>query len=657
MNPSLFQTHLGIVRQVVKLQLLFLLVLSLFRLAFFWRFSPHYDVLPAADLAKAFWLGLRVDSVLVSYLTVVPLLLLLGNTLLRGAIGERRLVRVLVVYFIAAYLGVSFLLAADFGFYSFFGEHITIMIFGFFDDDTKALIQIALKNYNVALILAAAAVYAAAIVWVTVRILRRVRPVRRRFSLPAQAGVWIGMTVLVVLGARGSLGLFPLIKDIPDVSADRFVNALPKSGVFAFEKAYKQYRKSKAGEYDLIAKVGYKGNIAGAFSDFLGRSDVNLSDPFRAIARRTPVNPAAAQRPPHVVVVMVESFGAPILKYQSPSFDIMRRLKKHFDADIVFTHFISGSNGTIVSLEPLLLNLYPRPESVAYGQSRYLGVSFPTAAAAVYKKAGYETSFVYGGDLSWRNVGSFFARQGFDHVEGKSAIEAALPEAEEHDWGVYDKHAYDFVLQKLRRAKRPQFVFLLTTNNHPPYVLSKHYTPKPLHFSAALKKHLIGDLELAHRRFQDYQYALDMAGRFMDRIKDGALAEQTVVAITADNNTVEGIMHYDDTVATSKKVPFYLYLPPYLRREPFDRSVSASHKDILPTLYARTLSHVLYRALGTDLYDPSVLHCGYNDEGIVVSAGGAFRMGHAHGAAQKACERHCKAGLAVTQYLVEKAAK
>ncbi len=645
---------MGLLRQVVKLQFVFLLLLSLFRLLFFLRFSPGYDVLPWGDLLRALWLGMRIDLVLVSYLTALPVLALLLNQLLRGAVPLRWMQRIFMFYFAVAYPAVSFFIAADFGFYSYFGEHITIMIFGFFDDDTKALIEIGLKNYNVPLIAAGILLYTAGIVWLVRRILRTVRPVRMRPGMLRQAGVWLLLIGLVFLGARGSVGLFPLLKDIPGVSADPFIDSLPQNGVFAFQKAYEQYRQNKEGHYDLIARMGYKGRIAEAYRDFLGKKvDVNFTDPLAPLTKRTAFNDAAASQPPHVVVVMVESFGSPILKYQSDTFDIMRRLKKHFDEDIVFTNFISASNGTIVSLEPLLLNLPARPQSISYGQSRYLGVSFPTAAAKVYEKAGYETSFVYGGDLSWRNVGSFFRRQGFGHVEGKSAVEAALDGVEEHDWGVYDKHLYDFVLQKLEKAKKPQFVFVLTTNNHPPYILSKHYDSKPLVLPAALKKRITGDLALAKQRLQDYQYALDMAGRFLDGVKGTPLAERTVVAITADNNTIEGIMHYDDPVAESKKIPFYLYLPPSLRIEPFDRNVSGSHKDIFPTLYNRTLSNVSYAAMGTDLYDPDVLHCGFNDAGFLLSPGGAFRLGKAENPLQKRCEKQYRAGLAVTQYLVE----
>ncbi len=73
---------------------------------------------------------------------------------------------------------------------------------------------------------------------------------------------------------------------------------------------------------------------------------------------------------------MVESFGMPILKYQSEEFDIMGNLKKHFEEDILFTNIISEGDGTIASLEALLLNIPYRPNSFPFSQSDYAQTSF-----------------------------------------------------------------------------------------------------------------------------------------------------------------------------------------------------------------------------------------------------------------------------------------
>ena len=464
-----------------------------------------------------------------------------------------------------------------------------------------------------------------------------------------QPPVYLMLTALLFLGVRGSTGTFPLLKLVPDISTDHFINALPKNGVFAFQKATKQFLRSKSGSYNLIKSTGYEGRVEQAFADYLQKDDIDRENLLKNLERTTKKESRLEKKQPHVVVIMMESFGAPILAYQSAQFDIMRRLKKHFDDDIVFTNFISTQNGTIASVEPFLLNVLRHPGGTTFGQGPELGTSFEQAAARVYEKNGYETSFLYGGDLSWRNVGQFFSRQGFMHVEGKSDIHSAIPDVQDHVYGAYDRYAYAYVLKKLKEATKPQFIFLLTTNNHPPYVLEPNYQSGPLEMPAELQAHLVGDLPLFKQRIKDYQYAVDMAGAFMDEVKNSDLADRSVVAITADNNTMEGVMHYDDYLQETKQVPFYLYLPPYLRETRPDVTTPGSQKDIFPTLYNRTLSDVTYSAIGSDLFDKEVLHCGFNTAGIIVSREGAFIAGKETTPVQAACAKHYRASLAITE--------
>jgi phosphoglycerol transferase MdoB-like AlkP superfamily enzyme len=194
----------------------------------------------------------------------------------------------------------------------------------------------------------------------------------------------------------------------------------------------------------------------------------------------------------------------------------------------------------------------------------------------------------------------------------------------------------------------------LTTNNHPPYTIPKEYKSNSLVFSDDLKKHLTGSMDLAKKRFHDYAYALDTLGEFLDNVKTTDLKNNTVVAVTADNNTVEGIMKYDDYYNTTKLIPFYLYLPKYLMpKTPIDVTLASSHKDIFPTLYNLTLSDANYTAIGTNLLDKKHIHCGFNDAGVIMSKDGAFKLGKAKTAAQKECQQYYKASLAVTEYLIK----
>ncbi|NPA28779.1 MAG: sulfatase-like hydrolase/transferase, partial [Epsilonproteobacteria bacterium] len=226
-----------------------------------------------------------------------------------------------------------------------------------------------------------------------------------------------------------------------------------------------------------------------------------------------------------------------------------------------------------------------------------------------------------------------------------------------HDWGVYDQFLYRYILRKLQKAQKPQFIFVMTTNNHPPYELIEGYRSRIKALPGSLKKRLRCDTSLALKRFQDYGYALDSLGGFLSDLKASSLAPKTVVAVTADNNTVEGIMRYDNFLETSKKIPFYLYLPAPLRPARIDTTVPGSHKDLFPTLYRLTLSQTPYYGVGRDLLDPKRLHCGFNISGIILSPDGAFTNGSAATPLQKACQQYYRAAVAVSADIAQRVRK
>jgi phosphoglycerol transferase MdoB-like AlkP superfamily enzyme len=651
-----FNFLINLLYSILKLSLIVLGLMSLSRLYLFLNYggASNYSFF---ELLNAFWLGARLDASMLAYLNALGIVFIFIIWLLRLEYIQKYLYSFYRFYFIIFLTLLAFLTFTDLTYFSFFGEHSTLMIFGVFDDDTEALLRTAFDNYNVPLVTLFGIIFFACLYFVIFKIIKTTQKFEFNINWFKQLGFFLLLIVLVGLTGRGSVGIFPLAYSISDVSQDPLINKLPQTPSFAILDSYTQYTKSKSGNYDLIKKVGYKNKMSKAFEVFKQSKDIDRKNLLNNLVQTTSSKEFLKNNQPHVVVIMVESFGMPLLDYQSESFNIMGRLKKHFEEDIVFTSFISSSNGTIVSLEPLLLNITARPKSTSFAQSSYLNTHFYQASAKVYKDAGYETSFVYGGDLFWRNVGSFMSRQGFEHTWGKGAIAKSLNKNLDlitHDWGVFDEYLYEYVYNILKDATSPQFIFVLTTNNHPPYTIPKNYKSNRLEVSKDLKEHITGDMDLVKKRFKDYAYAVDSLGGFLDEVKGSSLAKNSVIAVTADNNTVEGVMRYDDYLTQSKKIPFYMYLPESIKpKVPIDTTTPSSHKDIFPTLYNLTLSDKSFTAIGTDLLNKNILHCGFNDDGVIMTKNGAFKDGKAINDEEKKCQEYYKASLAITEYLIK----
>ena len=661
MQQKQYFSHLtDLLYSFFKLSLVVLALMSLSRVYLFFSHGAS-SVYTNFELLDAFWLGLRLDASILAYIFSIAILLLFFIWSLNLKFLQKYLYTFFRLYFILMITVLISLTLADLVYFSYFGEHSTLMIFGVIDDDTKALVNTALGNYNVPLNLSLGLVFFLSIYFLIYKIIKKTDRFNLEWGVLKQFTFFFAIIILVAILGRGSLGAYPLARYIPDVSTDPMINNLPQSPVHALINSYKQYKKSKSGSVDIIKSVGYSGKMDKAFSIHTQNKNIDKENLLSNIQYTTPKNENLKGKKPHVVVVMVESFGMPLLRHQSESFNILGSLKKHFDEDTLFTNFISSANGTIVSLEPVLLNMTALPATTAFSQSMNLNTSFKQASAKVYKDAGYETSFVYGGDISWRNVGSFLSRQGFDNIEGRGKIASLLKKdvaSLSHDWGVFDEHLYKYVYEKLLRATEPQFIFILTTNNHPPHIIPSDYKSNRLEIPKELKAEITGDMELTKKRFKDYAYALDMAGNFLDKVKSSKLASNSVVAITADNNTIEGIMHYKSYYTQTKRVPFYIYLPENLKPlKTIDTTLASSHKDIFPTLYNLTLYDKSYTAIGTNLLDSSHIHCGFNNGGVIVSKSGGFKYKKAVTKEQKECQEYYKASLAVTDYLIKSQTK
>lgn len=622
-----FNRLVSIVKTMLVADLVFLLLMSLFRGIFFVRFAD-FDQLEGfwGDVGHAFFLGLRFDLTVVGYIQFLATLVLLSAFLLKRHAPFRFLNIFFVFYYFVMFTLASLILASDFGFYSYFQDHINILIFGIMDDDTAALWSTLLKNYNVPLIVTLFLTYEGTMLVLLVKLFKKKFLTRWTLSTGAQSGVIVLFLVLNFLAGRGGVSMYPLGIMDTAISNNMFVNKLSINGVHTLYRAAELRVQNKSGQYDLIKVMGYKGRIADAFRVHLGKDTINETDLISNITYRTDHNATIEKLRPHVIVVMMESFGSYLAQFQSPTFNVLGSLEKHFHEDILFTNFTSTDNGTIGSLESLVVGLPFRPGSDHFAENEYLRTSFRSSPAFLYKAKGYETSLLYGGNVGWRDIDKFFSRQGFDHIYGDHEIESVVPDKNKKykdDWGVFDEYLFDFIEGKLRDATSPQFMIVMTTTNHPPYVIQEDYRPKPLEIPAELEKRLTGERDLVHARFKAYQYANEQAGKLLDHIKESPLKEKTVVAITGDHNFGNMISFPTADYIKFRGVPFYIYLPESLKPESYDNRVFGSHKDIFPTLYPLTLSDTEYIAIGQDMFDTKKKHAAFNASGLVASDKGA----------------------------------
>ncbi|MGE3608755.1 MAG: LTA synthase family protein [Bacteriovoracaceae bacterium] len=583
------------------------------------------------DLLKAFYLGLRFDLIPLAYINALPFLILnfayffSGKKLIAG-------VRVFLTYFLLVfYLILIWIYVCDYGFYSYFQDHINILFFGLFEDDTKAVLISIWKNYNVP-------------VWLGILFILHYAFYRlikfffsqfefdlkaHHFDYRAPVILVVGVVLLAFLG-RGNFTRVPLSFEDAHISSNEFINKIPLNGVISLNRAIKIRKTFGKDNFDYLKDFKYS-NWTEAYVDAFAKSS-DQQDFGHALISKTPENKFLKENPPHVVLIIMESFGSYWNEEDSEDFQLLGELKNHFQSGLLFKNFLSAENGTIGSTVSVSVSQVIRPGARFLSESEYMNTFLSSAGHLPFKEQSYETHFVYGGKLGWRDLGRFLSTQRYDRLWGADEIKEHMPELNQLDsrelgneWGIFDEYLYSFIGEKLRTATRPQFFLVLTTSNHPPFEFPTNYKPLPVKLSEQKLERMTVVEELARKRFEGLQYANQKVGEFLTQIKSSNLKDKVVVALTGDHSywIAKGVGLEQEFKRYA--VPFFISVPEAMRPDKVNLNKFGSHEDIFPTLYHLTLSNQTYLALGENIFEDES-HA-INSSGLVANEHGAFHHG------------------------------
>lgn len=623
---SRFEFGLRLGTQILTWTLVMMSVQSLFRLlAFVLYKSPNHSFLDS-EVLNALVLGFRFDLSTVSYALVIPVLIIgpwIALAPIRSFVTLLTFTKLFLV--LAAFL-ISFILMVDLIYYSYFQDHLNILIFGFFEDDTWAITQTLWRNYPAIRILMALGVFTYLLKKLMDRFFLKLPNPTNPQSAPLIFVPHFVLIVIISVLARGGFALFPLGIADTNISKDPFVNHLAFHGVHGLHRAIKLRLRDNS-SWNVNAKnYGYSNGRAAAEDYLQKKISDNENDPLEWVSKGLPKNAWAEKQRPHVVVVVMESFGGHWFQTENSEFNLRGNFSKHMGEDYFFKNHFPSMSATIGSLSALMIGTPHRPEGGFLTESRYLQVPFRSSPVRVYKNQGYRTRFIYGGAVGWRDVDKFARAQGFDEIESENDVEkwklSKNEILEKHDWGAFDQDLFSYLKDSLEKATSPEFVIVMTTTNHPPYQLPASYKKPVLNLPSEIKSRLNISTELADLRFQVFRYANDSLAEFLSQIKNSTLKDRTLLAATGDHNF--WIIGFDESELLQKwQVPLYLYLPQQIRPKSVDTGVFSSHADIWATLYPLSLSEVKVPIFGKNLFDSSETHEAYHFSRLAISQKGA----------------------------------
>lgn len=166
---------------------------------------------------------------------------------------------------------------------------------------------------------------------------------------------------------------------------------------------------------------------------------------------------------PNIIFIILESWSANEIKSfggdnYAPFMDSLSRQGIRF-SKLYSAGYVSDQGITAI------LSGYPTVSHMGALRQSSKSVKIPCIIEAL-KKVGYQSGFVYGGDLNYGNIRSYVYNKKFDVVKEEKDFENDLPRG---NMGIQDRQMANEYLKLLDEAKEPFVYSWFTVSTHQPY--------------------------------------------------------------------------------------------------------------------------------------------------------------------------------------------
>jgi len=248
----------------------------------------------------------------------------------------------------------------------------------------------------------------------------------------------------------------------------------------------------------------------------------------------------------------------------------------HFDAiakdGVFFSRAFSSGTHTHQGVFSSALG-FPNLPGYEYLMESFAGNQTFSSLPSILKARGYETHFIYNGNLEWDNMHGFLRKQGVTHFVGGTNFGPEVKQ--DRVWGVSDADMLaraNVEFEKAHQAGRPFFGLVLTLSNHAPFDV-----PEPLPFPRTTG---MGEL---NKRMDAMRYADWAIGQFIDRAKQLSYFDNTLFVFCGDHG-FHVPPKLSDVHLTYHHVPLLFYAPRMLSRRGLVSPMVVNQVNIAPSI-------------------------------------------------------------------------
>lgn len=445
------------------------------------------------DYLKVITHGLLLDCTVSGYLTAIPLLCVLVSIWLPGRFYRK----FLKGYFGAMGLLIAAIFAVDVALYGYWGFRLDATLFFYLQSPADAMASVPVGTFLLqsALFL----IYAYAIFRVFQRFVIPLfpeTPVRNR-----------AVGTVAVLLCAGIL-FIPIRGGVTTSTAN--------VGMVYFSKNQFLNHSAINPAFSLLASLSKQQDFAAQFDFF---PEEERQKRYEALTRTDNTGVTSMERKkwlttdrPNILIILMESFTANAVEAVGGEAGITPNLNRLSREGITFTNMYANSFRTDRGIVAVL-NGYLAQPTTSIMKYPAKSQTLPSIAKSLGEQ-GYVADMLYGGDINFTNMQSYFFSSGYSKITADRDFPLSQRLSK---WGANDDITFTHLYESIREKdeKTPWLSTFLTLSSHEPFEVPFHHLEDPFLNSVAFTDSCIGN--------------------FIDRLKELPVWKNTLVVLISDH--------------------------------------------------------------------------------------------------------------------------
>ena len=337
---------------------------------------------------------------------------------------------------------------------------------------------------------------------------------------------------------------------------------------------------------------------------------------------------------PNIITIVLEGMSAKLIEELGGKANITPNFNRLAQEGVLFTNCIANSYRTDRGLI-CTLSGYPSFPKTSVMKNAQKSQGLPSLALSL-KYAGYDNTFLYGGDINFTNMKGYLLSTGYSTAYSDKDFTAA--EQETHRWGAGDditfNRLYDIVMEQ---QQSPWHITYLTLSSHEPWTVPYDR---------------IESDEIANA----FAFTDEELGKFITRLKENELWENTLVICISDHTLARYPTDAKETDIDRNRIPLLLIGGAVKESRRIDKLCNQT--DLVATILAQLQLPVsdftFSRNVLSPEYDyPFASHCFNNGISFIDSTGITIynldSQTTTHSAPAEGCEDRLRRAKAILQ--------